>query len=195
MTKLTDDPSYGYDAHADLFIEGRSPIGVPQIRRWARDLAPGAAVLDLGCGTGRPITQTLIDEGLAVYAIDASRRMIEDFREKFPCVPSVCESVETSSFFDLTFDGIVAWGLMFLLPEETQRDLIRRVAAALKPGGRFLFTAPREVGSWPDNLTGLPSHSLGESAYHAALTDAGLEHVGDDLDEGENHYYLARKPA
>ena len=192
----TADPSNGYEAEAvaGIFIQGRTPIGVAQVRRWARNLPPEATVLDIGCGSGVPITQMLIDEGFAVYAVDAAPRMVNAFQRRFPCVPCACESVETSSFFDLTFDGVVAWGLMFLLPNQTQKALIRRIAGALNPGGLLLFTAPREVGTWPDNLTGLPSYSLGEAAYHAALSDAGLRYVGEDLDEGENHYYFAEKP-
>lgn len=90
-------------------------------------------------------------------------------------------------------DAAVAIGLLFLLPERLQRDVVRRVADVLKPGGRFLFTAPVEGGTWPDSLTGRPSVSLGIDGYKAAIDDAGLTLVGEYLDEGENHYYDARK--
>jgi hypothetical protein len=65
------------------------------------------------------------------------------------------------------------------------------VAAALKPRGRFLFTAPVEAGSWADLLTGRQSVSLGDSGYGEALQDAGLTIVGEEEDEGGNHYYDA----
>lgn len=193
----TNDTSNGYDSVAERFIEARarrSPIGVAQVRRWARDLPAGAAILDVGCGHGVPISQTLIDEGFAVYAVDASPRMIAAFRDRFPCVPAVCESAEESGFFGLTFDAALAWGLIFLLPEDSQPGLIARVARALRPGGRFLFTAPRETGSWQDVLTGITSHSLGDAAYRAAIADAGLVFIGEDIDEGDNHYYLTERP-
>ena len=56
-----------------------------------------------------------------------------------------CEPVEETSFFGQMFDGVIAWGLMFLLPAETQRSLIHRVGKVVKGGGRFLFTAPFQV--------------------------------------------------
>jgi hypothetical protein len=68
------------------------------------------------------------------------------------------------------------------------------VASALGPGGRFLFTAPPQVCTWDDLTTGRPSRSLGASAYRAELARAGLTVVGEEDDEGENHYYEAVKP-
>ncbi|HMI63810.1 MAG TPA: class I SAM-dependent methyltransferase, partial [Puia sp.] len=52
----------------------------------------------------------------------------------FCCGIVACESVERSSFFNRSFDGVIAVGLMFLLSEETQRTLIPKMAAALNPG-------------------------------------------------------------
>jgi hypothetical protein len=80
---------------------------------------------------------------------------------------------------------------MFLLSPESQRVLIDKVAAALEPGGRFLFTAPREVCTWADNLTGGESRSLGSEAYAAMLAEAGLTIDGQFTDDADNHYYSA----
>ena len=42
------------------------------MRNWVRTLPPGARVVDLGCGSGFPITEVLVAEGLDVYAVDAA---------------------------------------------------------------------------------------------------------------------------
>lgn len=102
-----------------------------------------------------------------------------------------CEAAEESDFFGRTYDGIVSVGLLFLLPPDVQHVVIRRAAAALKPGGRFLFTAPVQTGTWTDILTGRRSTSLGDEAYRRALAEAGLTVVAEYVDEGENHYYDA----
>ncbi len=72
--------------------------------------------------------------------------------------------------------------------------MIRKVAAALVPGGRFLFTAPRQVCQWQDSLTGRPSCSLGSDVYRRMLETSGLLLVDETDDEGENHYYFSEKP-
>ena len=84
------------------------------MRNWARTLPPGAAVVDLGCGPGFPITEVLLAEGLNVYAVDEAPSFVQAFQRNFPNIPVACEAVEHSTFFDRTFDGVVAWGLIFL---------------------------------------------------------------------------------
>jgi SAM-dependent methyltransferase len=46
--------------------------------------APGKRVLDLGCGTGRPIAQYLADRRCAVTGVDGAPGMIELFRRNVP---------------------------------------------------------------------------------------------------------------
>jgi cyclopropane fatty-acyl-phospholipid synthase-like methyltransferase len=153
-------------------------------------LAPGATVLDLGCGSGVPITQVLVEGGFNVFGVDASPTLVEKFRERFPGISVECCAVEDSDFFDRTFDAIVAWGLMFLLPAETQLALIGRVARVLRPAGQFLFTSPWQVHTWIDNMTRLPSVSLGRETYERELIANGLVLTGNAVDRGENYYYF-----
>jgi chemotaxis methyl-accepting protein methylase len=104
-----------------------------------------------------------------------------------------CSSVEDSTFFDRTFDAVIAWGLMFIFPPDKQRRLIGKVAHALNHNGQFLFTSPREACSWMDGMTGLPSISLGSDVYARELAAHGLALVGNDEDEGQNYYYIASR--
>jgi SAM-dependent methyltransferase/ribosomal protein S18 acetylase RimI-like enzyme len=189
-----DDRSNGYEASAADFITGRSThIGVAAVRTWARSLKPGASILDLGCGHGVPIAKALLDDGFEVFGIDASPSLTSSFRARFPRAQVRCEPVESSCFFGRRFDGIVAIGLIFLLPSQTQVDLIRQATGALNAGGRLLFTSPAQVCTWTDVLTARESRSLGAEAYKKLLADAGLEVVSEYVDEGENHYYDAVK--
>ena len=190
-----DDPSNGYEAVASDFIarRGKSRVGVDTVRAWADSLTPGTSVLDLGCGHGVPISMDLLNGGFTIYGVDASPRLAAEFRRRFPQAPVACERVEASRFFGRTFDGVIAIGLMFLLPADTQRTLIRRVAQAMNSGGRFLFTSPEQECSWSDVLTGRLSLSLGAGAYRAALLEADLTLLGEYVDEGDNHYYDTRK--
>jgi SAM-dependent methyltransferase len=121
--------------------------------------------------------------------------MVAAFRLNLPGIPVACEPVEESTFFNCTFDAVLAWGLTFLLPHEAQRRLIRRVAEILRPEGRFLFTscAGREPLVWRDAMTGLESRSLGAGEYRRQLAAAGLSVMSEYEDEGENHYYDAVK--
>jgi SAM-dependent methyltransferase len=187
------DESNGYDDIAEIYTQGRgravNGIGSSTARAWAQTFPPGSAVLDLGCGTGIPVTKILLDAGLNPYAVDASPKMIAAFQQNFPNIPVACESVERSSFFNRSFDGIISVGLMFLLAEETQRALIPKMAAALNPGGKLLFTAPLIKVEWKDAMTQQLSRSLGADQYRELIETSRLS-LGEEFhDEGENHYF------
>ena len=135
----------------------------------------------------------MLDQGLTLYVVDASPTILAAFRERFPDVQTECVAAEDSTYFDRRFDGVIAWGLMFLLPEETQRTVLAKMAQALKPGGRLLFTAVREPVIWFDSITKQESRSLGAEVYESLLRDLGLEIEPGQTDTGENYYYFATK--
>jgi SAM-dependent methyltransferase len=186
------DRSSGYEGIAAEFVSARSAsIGVKRVRDWAKTLPRGAAVVDLGCGPGFPITQVLMAAGLNVYGVDAAPSFVQAFRRNFPNTPIACEAVQDSKFFDRTFDGVLAWGLMFLLSPEDQRRLIRRIADILVPGGRLLFTSPADIGFGNDGMTGRETRSLGAEEYRRRLSAVGLTVASqyEDEDGGRNHYF------
>ena len=200
MATATEDASNGYEAVANIYIAGRGTrsrvgdsIGATVVKAWADAFPLGATVLDLGSGPGEPSTRILQEAGLTTYAVDASPTMVAAFRERFPGVPIERNTVEASEFFNRTFDGVLAWGLVFLLKPAAQALVIEKVAGALNPGGRFLFTAPKESLEWLDAMTGRQSQSLGAQTYERLLRDAGLTWVAEARDEGKNHYYFVER--
>lgn len=191
---MTIDQSAGWEAVADQFVAVRSQVGAELVRSWAKARLPrSAAILDIGCGSGVPITQSLVNDGFSVWGVDASPSLISVYRLNFPDMPAVCEPAQDSSFFGRNFVGAVSIGLIFLLGDGDQRKLLTNVANVLEPGGRFLFSAPREVCGWNDTLTGRASMSLGADAYAAHLISVGLRLNDCRSDEGGNNYYEAIK--
>jgi SAM-dependent methyltransferase len=190
-----NDKSHGYDRIAEHFIAARnSRFGPTVVREWCKSLHPGCAVLDIACGYGVPTAQTLVDEGFQLYAVDASPKLLAEFRKRFPNAQAQCAAAEDSDFFGRTFDAIICWGLMFILPIDVQRTLIQKVAGALNPGGKFLFTSTKAVNTWNDSLTGEESHSPGAEWYRKVVSEAGLIVERETSDEGENYYFFTAKP-
>jgi len=75
--------------------------------------------------------------------MDASETLVARFSQLFPDAAVECNSVEESSFFNRTFDAVLAWGLIFLLSADAQRNLIGKVARTLNPNGHFYSLHPR----------------------------------------------------
>ncbi|MEA1083533.1 class I SAM-dependent methyltransferase [Sphingomonas sp. CD22] len=191
---MTTDHSAGWDAVAERFMAIRSTVGAELMRSWAKSNLPAsAAILDIGCGSGVPIARALVEDGYSVWGIDASPSLIAAYRRHFPDMPAACEPAQRSAFFDRTFVGAISIGLVFLLAPTDQQQLLGNVSTVLEPGGRFLFSAPREICEWKDTLTGRTSTSLGADAYAGHLAAAGLDLMRCHSDEGGNNYYEAVK--
>jgi SAM-dependent methyltransferase len=189
------DGANGYEQVAAEYIAARSDSGKTIVENWAASLPVNASVLDVGAGHGRPVSSAILKAGCQLSAIDASPTLVAALRENFPDVRAVCELAETSEFFGETFDGIITVGLMFLLSEEKQKELLRKIAAALNSKGRVLFSAPEQKCEWMDILTGQMSYGLGAETYGRISNSCGLTVIETFTDEGGSHYYDLEKTA
>jgi 2-polyprenyl-3-methyl-5-hydroxy-6-metoxy-1,4-benzoquinol methylase len=185
---MTEDASGDWEAVAMDFAAARSDIGSDVVRRWATSLRPGGDVVDIGCGSGEPVSLVLASEGLSVFGIDASPTLLSMFKRRLPHAYAACEAAQHSAFFGRKFDGAIAVGLIFLLPEDDQGKLIARVGQALSPGAHFLFSVPSIRCEWKDFQTGNISRSLGDARYLELLAEAGLHLVNRYIDDGGNEY-------
>jgi len=192
---VTTDSTNAYETHAEKFLQLRdhSVVGVQVVNRWARAREPGSHVIEIACGGGIPITRSLVDSGLAVWAIDSSQTLIRAFQQRFPDIPTDCSTVLDSDYFARKFDAAVSVGLIFLLEANDQRKMLCRVSEILNPQASFLFSAPLESGTWTDINTGLFCTSLGLDGYRSALELAGFSITRCHVDSGKNNYFEVEK--
>lgn len=184
-----------YEMHALRFLEAResSRTGAATVAHWARQLPDGTDVIEIACGGGYPVSQVLMESGVNLWAIDAAPTLLERFRLRFPNVPAQCSLALESDYFERKFGAAIAIGLLFLLEESEQLALLHRVSEILWPEGRFLFTAPIEIGTWRDTTTGHECRSLGRARYVQTLQSAGFCVLGTHVDEGKNNHYDVQK--
>jgi len=192
---VTQDSITAYEVHAQKFLQQRdlSKIGVQVVSQWAESRQSGGNVVEIACGGGLPVTQSLVDAELHVWAIDSSPTLINTFKKRFPDIPAECASVLESDYFGRKFDAAISIGLIFLLNESDQFGMLNRLSQVLNPGANFLFTAPIETGSWTDINTGHHCLSLGQESYQNALREAGFRFIQYHMDSGKNNYFEVEK--
>ena len=185
------DSAMAYEKHACNFMRERdeSLIGSKVVQNWAHNLPKNTDVIEIACGSGYPISKTLVESGVNLWVIDSSKTLIKEFQLRFPDTPSKCERTQESDYFARKFDAAIAIGFIFLLPEEEQILFIEQISRILPPGGQFLFTAPIELGNWRDLNTGIECNSLGYKKYASALQKAGFSITANFEDVGKNNYY------
>ena len=106
--------------------------------RLLESLPKGAAVLDLGCGNGRPIAELLVERGFQVTGIDHSAAMLAKARHLVPDV--TWRQAELDAPLSGCFAAVVCWDAVFHLARARHKVIFREVWQGLSPGGRFLFT-------------------------------------------------------
>lgn len=149
--------------------------GIHQLLLRVRNLLlPGAKVLDIGCGTGKPTSAFLANAGYKVTAFDLSEQMVDLARSNVPS-GTVFKADMTKYKPDTPFDGVFA---IFSLIQLSTRDIYSmafKMAQWLKPGGLFVFATV----DWSDSKS-LPHYPLdprGEWAYISWMNEVVLQNT------------------
>jgi SAM-dependent methyltransferase len=157
----------------------------------SRGLAPGARVLDLGCGRG-VILGPLADRGLEVHGVEISAEAARgvDARARVRIVPRLADA----GYDDAYFDEVIVWHVLEHLPDPA--GTLAEIARILRPGGRVIVAVPnfesaqaRWMGPAWFHLD-LPRHlyQFPASGLCALLEDSGFEVVS------EHHFSLRQNP-
>lgn len=96
-------------------------------------------VLDLGCGTGRPIAEYLLSRGHRVTGVDQAEEMLALARSRYPDATWIASPIEAFQPA-ARFDAIVCWDALFHIPRAAHAALFARFARLLQPGGRLMVT-------------------------------------------------------
>jgi SAM-dependent methyltransferase len=107
------------------------------------ELAPGAHILDAGCGSGRD-TKAFLERGYLVTAIDASPEMAK-LATALTGHPCEILSFQQMQFHE-TYDGIWACASILHVPKHEMLDVIRRFTNALKVGGALYISLKQGKG-------------------------------------------------
>lgn len=128
---MTNDDYYRRNAQA--FFDDSVGLDVAALRAaFARRLAPGAAVLDAGCGSGRD-AKAFHASGFAVSAFDASAELAR--MASAHCGFTVEHRTFASVREVAAYDGIWCCASLLHVPPGEMPDTLARLWRALRPGG------------------------------------------------------------
>ncbi|HLK16594.1 MAG TPA: class I SAM-dependent methyltransferase [Fimbriimonadaceae bacterium] len=203
MDERTRVVQSGYDAIAERYHAGRAAREAVNVA-WLDGLRPllpaSGDVLDLGCGSGVPITKYFAERGLAVTGVDVSPAMLALARRHVPAATFVEATIEQfvrlgSAPPDFRFDLIVSFFAIIHVDRSLHEALFVRLADILNPSGKLLLSLG--VDDNPDQHDDFYGAPMTWSHFDAAtnlrmLADAGFHidwHEVEDL-PGERHLFL-----
>lgn len=189
-----------YDLIADWYASDRGrTVGVREALAAVAGLPRGAAVVDVGCGNGVPVTEALVNAGYRVVGLDTSSGMLAHFRRNLPTTAAVRGDARACPFRHSAFDGAVSCGMLFHLTRAGQADAFASVSRVLKPGAPFVFTAAEIATIAADDpgimgtMNGVTFRYYAAPDYRALIAAHGFELLDVYDDPGVSTYYFARK--
>lgn len=141
ITETDDNHSQWYvDRFRQLAAEGADLGG--EARLMDAITVPGSRILDAGCGLGR-IGAILHERGHRVVGVDVDPVLIEAAKEDHPGPEFHVGDLST---FDLTtgegfepFDAaVVAGNVMVFVAQDSEQQVLGRIAAHVRPGGKVV---------------------------------------------------------
>ncbi|KAJ8061954.1 hypothetical protein OCU04_009739 [Sclerotinia nivalis] len=226
MTTVTTGSQAGHDTFDALNIEyekayRNNPFKIAAIKKAIELLHPASKVLDVGCGTGIPVSELLAATGLEVVGFDIAPKMVEFARQRVKGTFSVSDMVQYK--VEDTFSGVFMIFAHLQLSYAAVHAAVYKYVCALEPGGIFVFgqmpsdtyvkeedNAYDETRTYVEDYSApfmgepLPTFMMSEQGQRNFLTSMGLEIVSETIDEFQpdnekcepekQQYIIARRP-
>ena len=105
------------------------------------EVEQGAAVLDVGCGTGALLNKIADTHEIKAHGIDTEENMIAVAKSKHPDMDFQLSPCENMPFDSQTFDVLIACMAYHHFSDKT--GFAKEAARVLKPGGMLYIADPR----------------------------------------------------
>ncbi|AXQ21210.1 class I SAM-dependent methyltransferase [Acinetobacter wuhouensis] len=169
QTYLSENIIEIYKKHGHAWTELRGEYLYEQawLDRFLALLPQNSNILDLGCGSGKPIAQYLIEKGHKVTGVDASDCMITMAQQNFSShsfsnlhwINADMRTLELKQ----KFQGMIAWDSFFHLTPNDQRTMFQQFTKFSEQGTALMFTSGPAHGEAVGDL-------FGDALYHASLS-------------------------
>lgn len=189
-----------YRQNAEAYAQREITSRHARMTRFLAQLAPGAKILELGCGAGGDCAEMLA-RGFDVRATYGSPELAEIAAKRLG------RPVETLLFGDLdeveAYDAVWANACLLHVPREQLADILARIRRALKPGGYFYASFKEGDADGRDSLNryyNYPSPDWLRATYAqaGAWTSLAMESgevKGFDDKQASMLFVVARKDA
>jgi len=196
-----------YNKIADIWNKEREwYIEQPSIDEAIKYLKPGASILDIGCGSGKPIAEYLLQRDFDVYGLDFSENLIKYATQIIPkeklFLADICDFT-----IDIKFDAIICWFTLFHIHADNHLDVLKKFHSLLKPDGILLITfADTSCEPGVTNITVIDDYTIesemfGEKFCHSGhpakinsklIKEASFDILVDKIDQPGNQLILAK---
>ncbi|WP_225768578.1 bifunctional 2-polyprenyl-6-hydroxyphenol methylase/3-demethylubiquinol 3-O-methyltransferase UbiG [Inquilinus sp. Marseille-Q2685] len=144
---IYDDPTFfaGYAALRDAESGLNAVLEQPALARLLPASLAGLRILDLGCGFGDFARKARAQGAASVLGVDVSAKMLAEARRRTddPAIRYEQAAIETLAVEPGAFDLAISSLALHYVADYA--GAVRKIAAALAPGGRFAFSVEHPI--------------------------------------------------
>ncbi|KAF5868747.1 putative methyltransferase protein [Botrytis fragariae] len=216
MATVAAGSQAGHDTFDALNIEYEkayrdNTFKIAAIKKAITLLDPGSKVLDVGCGTGVPVSELLAEAGLEVVGFDIAPKMVEFAQKRVKGTFSVSDMVQFQ--VEDTFSGVFMIFAHLQLSYAAVHAAVYKYVGQMpsdsyvKDEGNAAYDETRTyVEDYDAPFMGepLPTFMMSEQGQRNFLTSMGLEIVSETIDQFQpdnekcepemQQYIIARRP-
>lgn len=137
---------------------------------FTKKINKNANILDVGCGTGYPISAYLSNNGFHVTGIDISSKMIEKAKQLNLSNATFYKKDLLNFETNEQYDAIIAFDSLWHIDYNFQKNIYQKLANLLKKDGLLLFTHGKENGE-------IVSTMFDKKFYHTAIDLEELKNI------------------
>ena len=139
VTASNRDAYNAIAAHWDVARRGFYGREQPYLDLVLDGLPEFSRILDLGCGTGRPMAEYVVARGHRVTGVDQAEALLAIARSHLPgesWIEARLEGFEPEG----CYAGAMCWDALFHIPRAHHAAIVQRVGDALLPGSKLMLT-------------------------------------------------------
>ena len=164
LEQLQRQTQHIYETNANEFDQQRnkSLFEKQWLDKFISFIPRGGSILDLGCGSGEPVSSYLVNQGYSITGIDFATNMLSLARKRLPEQRWVLQDMRHLQL-ERRFHGILSWNGFFHLNQDEQVGVLEKCSQYLHASGALLLTVGPDKGETCGQVNG-------HEVYHASLS-------------------------
>jgi len=187
--------SRGYRQIAEKYSSARNQFkNLKYLKKLNSLLRPNSTILDLGCGSGKPIDEFFVNHGHKIIGIDICPEQIKMARKNIPTGSFMVKDVAILKESEFKIEAVVSFYTIFHLPRKKHQQIFKTINSFLDKNGLLLVTMGASNWEGIENFYGASMYwsHYGPQKNKEIIEKAGFKILLDEIDTagGEKHQII-----
>lgn len=139
-------------------------------------------ILDMGCGSGIPITAQFAEAGFSVHGIDRSEKLLNKAKNNVPTASFEKAEIEEYQIIE-KYNAVILWDSLFHIPREKHSAILKSIFRSIPQGGLLILSS----GGSKENLPPFTDFMFGTEFFYDSFTPeqllGRLKEIGFSIDK------------